>query len=36
MTIKIALLLRKLGLSVSHDGDRRMVLVEIDIKKAAV
>ncbi|AEY64814.1 hypothetical protein [Clostridium sp. BNL1100] len=33
MTVKLALLLRKLGLSVSYDGDRKIVLVEKDIKK---
>lgn len=36
MTVKLALLLRKLGLSVSYDGDRKIVFVEKDIKKAAI
>lgn len=36
MTVKLALSLRKLGLSVSYDGDRKIVLVEKDIKKAAI
>lgn len=36
MSIKMALLLNKLGLRVTYDGDRQFVKVEIDTKKAAI
>jgi hypothetical protein len=36
VTVKHALMLRKLGLSVSYDGDKKVIIVERDIKKAAI
>ena len=35
MSIKLAMLLNKLGLCVIYDGDRKIICVEKDIKKAA-
>jgi hypothetical protein len=33
MSVKMAILLNKLGLYVTHDGDRHKVIVKKDIKK---
>lgn len=35
MTVKTAELLNKLGLSVIYDGDKQMIFIEKDRKKAA-